>query len=114
MMHMTNHGKKVLLVFHLKDDAIKKQIVSFFEKEGLSPLLSSEASLLFINKTIDFQYTIVKVLKQLNQLSFDKNDVLEIAIEFQGELELFRIKKKGNKKVSTKEIQSLKVCRNEP
>ncbi|MEM6719369.1 MAG: hypothetical protein AAF611_08655 [Bacteroidota bacterium] len=111
---MTNHGKKVLLLFHLKEETIKKQIISFFEKEGLSPLLTSEASLLFINKTIDFQYTIIKALKELNQLSFDKNDVLEIAIEFQGELELFRVKKKGNKKINTKEIQSLKVCKDEP
>ncbi|MEM6687734.1 MAG: hypothetical protein AAF617_18300, partial [Bacteroidota bacterium] len=103
---MTNHGKKVLLLFHLKEETIKKQIISFFEKEGLSPLLTSQISLLFINKTIDFQYTIIKALKQLNQLSFDKNDVLEIVIEFQGELELFRIKKKGNKKINTKEIQS--------
>ena len=95
-----NYGKQVLLIYRLKQANTIQKIINVFEDSGFGTVLSSKVSILFINKTVHFESSLLCTVKTLRVIDFDKCDILEMVIEFENDIELMRIKKSGNKTIS--------------
>ncbi len=75
------YGKLFLVVYKLQspDDLLK--IIDIFKSAGMSRLLYSETSILFLNKTIDSKNGIIQVIKELSNQNFNKEDIIEIDLK---------------------------------